>query len=241
MRLYLPYSGSTNKISYPNVPTSRPPYDVVVQDAHAPSRLGLASLLRAQPWVRRCAPAPDQAAALRLIREHRPQVAVVDVSTAGTFAVDLCEALRRPHPGLAIVATTRCARTPLQAAAVRDAGVVAWLDADASVGRIVATVRAAAEGERLPPARAAAGVSAGGAALEPADPGRGSAAAAASPSEALTDREAQVLRLLARGATNREIAAELHLGPDAIKKHASAVYRKLGVRNRTEAARRVTG
>jgi DNA-binding NarL/FixJ family response regulator len=57
----------------------------------------------------------------------------------------------------------------------------------------------------------------------------------------LTQREAQVLRLLARGATNHEIAAELHLSPDAIKKYASAVYRKLGVRNRTEAARRVTG
>jgi two-component system response regulator DesR len=52
----------------------------------------------------------------------------------------------------------------------------------------------------------------------------------------LTPREAQVLQLLATGATNREIAGELHLSTDAIKKHTSAVYRKLGVRNRTEAA-----
>jgi two-component system response regulator DesR len=44
-----------------------------------------------------------------------------------------------------------------------------------------------------------------------------------------------VLELLATGATNREIAARLHLGPDSVKKHAAALYRKLGVRNRTEA------
>jgi two-component system response regulator DesR len=44
-----------------------------------------------------------------------------------------------------------------------------------------------------------------------------------------------VLELLATGATNREIAAQLHLGPDSVKKHAAALYRKLGVRNRTEA------
>ncbi len=47
-----------------------------------------------------------------------------------------------------------------------------------------------------------------------------------------------MLTLLATGATNREIAEQLHLGPDSIKKHASAIYRKLGVRNRTEAVQR---
>ncbi|HWI70669.1 MAG TPA: response regulator transcription factor [Baekduia sp.] len=51
----------------------------------------------------------------------------------------------------------------------------------------------------------------------------------------LTERERQVLELLSLGLTNREIAERLHLGPDSIKKHARSVYRKLGVRNRTEA------
>ncbi|UUY05374.1 LuxR C-terminal-related transcriptional regulator [Svornostia abyssi] len=47
-----------------------------------------------------------------------------------------------------------------------------------------------------------------------------------------------MLQLLATGATNREIAAQLHVGPDSVKKHASSLYRKLGVRNRTEATQR---
>ena len=54
----------------------------------------------------------------------------------------------------------------------------------------------------------------------------------------LTDRERDLLLLISQGATNREIADHLHLGPDSIKKNASALYRKLGVRNRAEAAQR---
>jgi two-component system response regulator DesR len=195
----------------------------VIQDPHAPSRLGLAGLLRLQPWVRRCDAAADQAGALRLIREHRPHVAVVDLSASGTFAADHCDALRRAQPGLALVGTSRCGRSSTEPSAAADAGVAAWLAADATVREITAAVRAAAEG--------------GDGGLAPAVGPRD----VAPPTPQLTEREAQVLRLLARGATNREIAAELHLGPDAIKKHASAVYRKLGVRNRTEAARRVRG
>ena len=54
----------------------------------------------------------------------------------------------------------------------------------------------------------------------------------------LSDREREILVLLGTGATNREIAGRLHLGPDSIKKSATSLYRKLGVRNRTEAAQR---
>lgn len=225
------------------MPTPRPPYDVVVQDPHAPSRLGLAGLLRLQPWVGRCDAASDQAGALRLIREHRPHVAVVDVSASGTFASDHCDALRRAHPGIAVVATARCGRGSAPAAAGADGGAEAWIEPDATVRQIVSTVRAAAErGGAVAGAHdggAGGRGTADGAAAEAAgDPTAREASAAR---ETLTEREAQVLRLLARGATNPEIAAELHLSPHAIKKYASAVYRKLGVRNRTEAARRLRG
>ena len=54
----------------------------------------------------------------------------------------------------------------------------------------------------------------------------------------LTERQREVLALMSTGATNREIAAVMHVGPETVKKHAEAVYRKLGVRNRTEAAQR---
>jgi len=57
---------------------------------------------------------------------------------------------------------------------------------------------------------------------------------------ALSDRERDILLLLATGKTNREIAECLHLGPDSVKKSATALYRKLEVRNRTEAAQRAS-
>jgi DNA-binding NarL/FixJ family response regulator len=55
---------------------------------------------------------------------------------------------------------------------------------------------------------------------------------------ALSEREREVMSLMATGATNREIAARLHLSPHTVKEHTSALYRKLGVRNRTEAVQR---
>ncbi|MGV1049978.1 MAG: response regulator transcription factor, partial [Solirubrobacterales bacterium] len=66
-------------------------------------------------------------------------------------------------------------------------------------------------------------------------------AAAPAPPAALTAREREVLGWLVDGFTNREIAAEIHLSQHAVKKHASAIFRKLGVRNRTEAARVARG
>jgi two-component system response regulator DesR len=60
----------------------------------------------------------------------------------------------------------------------------------------------------------------------------------ASPAVQLTGREQEVLARVAGGATNREIAAELHLSPHTVKEHTSALYRKLDVRNRAEAVQR---
>jgi two-component system response regulator DesR len=61
---------------------------------------------------------------------------------------------------------------------------------------------------------------------------------AAQPAPLLTDREREVLDLIAAGATNREIAQRLYLSPDTVKEHASGLYRKLHARNRAEAVQR---
>jgi DNA-binding NarL/FixJ family response regulator len=190
-------------------------HDLVIYDAHAPSRLGLGVLLRAQPWVERCHLAADLATAVDLTRARRPRVAVLGFSGGGTV-VHACEALRRVHTTVAIVLTTRCpaARGGMEAA--REVGAAAYLTAEAGAPEIVEAVRAALAGR--------------------ADARAATSAPSAGREATLTAREAEVLRWLATGATNREIAAALHLSTDAIKKHSSSLYRKLGVRNRTEAA-----
>lgn len=186
----------------------------IVIDAHAPSRIGLAALLDEQPWIGRCLLAADSSESVVLTRRHHPDIAILDVSQTGPFAGAITAAIREAHPGVQILLISRC-RTTL-GAPPSSLGAVGFLPAGVAGEDVVAAVRAAVvSGEPLE--------------LAPAPPAAGLA---------LSDREREILVLLGTGATNREIAARLHVGPDSVKKTATALYRKLGVRNRTEAAQR---
>jgi DNA-binding NarL/FixJ family response regulator len=187
----------------------------IVIDAHAPSRIGLAALLEEQPWIERCLLAAGSEESVTLTRRHRPDVALLDISQTGPFAGSITAAIRAAHPGVQILLTSRCRTTP--GAPPASLGAVGFIPAGVSGEDVIDSVRAAVlSGEPLdlPVAVSAAG------------------------GPALSDREREILVLLGTGATNREIAERLHLGPDSVKKSATGLYRKLGVRNRTEAAQR---
>jgi DNA-binding NarL/FixJ family response regulator len=185
----------------------------LIVDTHEATRLGTALILRRQSWVARCLLAADGAQAASLAALHRPEVAVLDISNAGPFVTAATDQLRTAHAGMAVVLTSRCA--VVLAEGPQAFGASAFLPAGAAAGEIVAAVRwAVLSGEYEPPA------------------------ATERPAANLTDRERHLLLMISEGATNREIARRLHLGPDSVKKSASALYRKLGVRNRTEAAQR---
>jgi DNA-binding NarL/FixJ family response regulator len=186
----------------------------LVIDAHAPSRIGLAALLEEQPWIETCLLAADSEESVALTRRHRPDVAILDISQTGPFAGAITAAIHEAHPGVQILLTSRCRTSP--GAPPAALGAVGFLPAGVSSDDVIETVRAAVIGG------------------EPLD----LAATAPAAGPALSDREREILLLLGTGATNREIAARLHLGPDSVKKSATALYRKLGVRNRTEAAQR---
>lgn len=196
--------------------TDHPPVELLVLDAHEPTRLGLGLLLQRESWVSRCLVVGSEDRARVLIRRHRPSVAVIDVSQLGPFAGSVVASLREESPGLQVVLTAHCpgASVPNPHAL----GASAFVPAGTSAAQTIATVRAALHEEPTPLAE--------------------NAPAAA---QALSQRERDVLALLATGATNREIAAQLYLGPDTVKKHASSLYRKLGVRNRTEATQQAAG
>lgn len=197
----------------------RLPTDAVsalVVDAHEPTRLGLALLLRRQRWVGACWLAADSGEALTLARHHHPDVAILDVSDTGPLAGAVTARLRAAHPGIEILLSSRC-RTSLGAPPA-SVGATGFLPAGTDSETILVAVRAALiSGEAVVQAPAP---------TQSDDPA------------ALSEREREILALLSTGATNREIAARLHLGPDSVKKAATALYRKLGVRNRTEAAQR---
>jgi DNA-binding NarL/FixJ family response regulator len=187
----------------------------LVVDAHAPSRIGLAALLDEQPWIERCLLAADSQESVTLARRHRPDVAILDISQTGPFAGSITAAIREAHPGVQILLTSRCRTSP--GASPASLGAVGFLPAGVSSEDVIDGVRSAILGG------------------EPLDFSRTPA-----PADGLTlsDREREILFLLGTGKTNREIAERLHLGPDSVKKSATALYRKLGVRNRTEAAQR---
>jgi DNA-binding NarL/FixJ family response regulator len=187
----------------------------IVIDAHAPSRIGLAALLEEQPWIESCLLASGSEESVALTRRHRPDVAILDISQTGPFAGSVTAMIREAHPGVQILLSSRC-RTSA-GASPQSLGAVGFLPAGVSGEQVVDQVRAAVLGAEV---------------LDFAAPPPD----AAGPD--LTDREREILFLLGTGLTNREIGERLHLGPDSIKKSATVLYRKLGVRNRTEAARR---
>ena len=186
----------------------------IVIDAHAPSRVGLAALLSDEPWIERCLLAEGSEESVALTRSHRPDVAVLDISQTGPFAGSITAAIREAHPGVQIVLTSRCRTSP--GASLAALGAVGFVPAGSSGGDLIDAVRSAVLGDEPQPETLF-------------DAGVG---------PELNDREREILVLLGTGATNREIAERLHLGPDSIKKSATTLYRKLGVRNRTEAAQR---
>jgi DNA-binding NarL/FixJ family response regulator len=194
-----------------NRPPRPPLLRILVIDKHDASRIGLTLMLGRAPDVDKCLAAAVDEDAVALARKHAPAVAIIDVSERGAFTGSLAAALREAAPGIRLVLTSRC--TASASAAVRAARASAFIPAGSSGAATVEAVLAVARRDEFPRAQ----------------PPRASA---------LSNREREVLALLVSGATNREIAAEMHLSAEAVKKHASGVYRKLGVRNRTEASQR---
>jgi DNA-binding NarL/FixJ family response regulator len=185
----------------------------LVVNPHPLTRIGLGIVLHRQRWIGRCLPAASRDEGIALAGRHRPDVAVVDVSDAGPFISSYLAPLRAVRPAMPVLLSTQYAA--VNQAQILAAGAAGLITPNLGVEQVVGAVRTALVGGAIP-------------ALPGADRG----------AHHLSEREREVLALLCTGATNYEIAAALHVGIETVKKHAGAVYRKLGVRNRTEAAQR---
>lgn len=184
----------------------------LVCDSNAASRIGLGVLLRRQRWVGRCLLAGDRDQAVALGQRFKPDVAIVDISTVGPFVASYIAPLRAARPAMAILLSTRCEHSvPATLAAT---GATGLLSPGFTIDELVQAVRSAVVGDERPRPRQL------------------------DQESNLSHRQREVLALMSTGATNREIAAVMHVEPETVKKHAQAVFHKLGVRNRTEAAQR---
>jgi DNA-binding NarL/FixJ family response regulator len=185
---------------------------ILVVDDHDVVRWGFRLLLGEQPWVDRCLVASDPREALELARRVRPHVAMIDLFLAEASGAELCEGIRGESPRTRVLLISGAGSISRQAA--QAAGASGFVGKDWSAADVARAVRMVGMGMTVfPPQQEAA-------------PG------------SLSRREREVLSLMTGGSTNREIAERLFLSPHTVKDHTSALYRKLGVRNRAEAVQR---
>ncbi|MGW5505014.1 response regulator transcription factor [Streptomyces rochei] len=206
------------------------PIRVLLVDDEPLVRTGLRAVLEAQPDIEVVGEAADGAAVIPLVRQVRPDVVAMDVRMPLLDGIEATRALLRTvadPPKILVVTTFENDEYVYEALR---AGADGFLLKRARQAEIVHAVRLIAEGESLLfPA------SVRQLAAEYADGGGNRAARALLEGARLTEREGDVLRLMARGLSNAEIAARLVVGTETVKSHVSAVLGKLGARDRTQA------
>ncbi|MFS0731553.1 response regulator transcription factor [Curtobacterium sp. 1P10AnD] len=209
---------------------------IVLADDQDLVRAGFTVILESEPGFRVVGEAADGAQAVDAVARLRPDVVCLDVQMPG---VDGLEAARRiaalEDPPAVLVLTTFDHDDALFQAL--EAGASGFLLKNASPERLIDAVRTVAAGDALlapdVTRRVISRATAAPAPTEPVD--RTAAATAALARAGLTDREAEVLRLLARGLSNAEIARELFVGDATVKTHVSNVLQKLALRDRIQA------
>ncbi|MFE9642654.1 response regulator [Streptomyces sp. NPDC006365] len=206
------------------------PVTVLLVDDEPLVRAGLRAVLSAQPDIEVVGEAADGAAVIPLVRQLCPDVVAMDVRMPLMDGIEATRAVLRTvdRPPKILVVTT-FENDEYVYEALR-AGADGFLLKRARPAEIVHAVRLVAEGESLLfPA------SVRQLAAEHGDGGGNPAARAALERASLTEREAEVLRLMTRGLSNAEIAERLVVGTETVKSHVSAVLSKLGARDRTQA------
>jgi len=194
---------------------------VLITDDHSVVRQGLRMFLSLDPDIQVVGEASDGREALDMARILRPDVVLMDLLMPVMAGIEATQLIRKEMPDVEVVALTSVLEDASVTGAVR-AGAIGYLLKDTNVEELHRAVRGAAEGRVYLASEAAARLMRE--VRAPEDP------------EALTDREAEILMLLARGKANKQIASSLYISEKTVKAHVSAILMKLGVQSRTQAA-----
>lgn len=207
------------------MPEPTRPIRVAVVDDHPVFRLGMAALLGSLDGVEVVGDAEDAATAYALIAEHLPTVVLMDLHLGDDNGIEATREIGRRHPDVAVLVITMQEDDESVVASIR-AGARGYLLKGASPDEVERALRAVANGEMiLGPkiaARAMAAVTSG-------------RTAARLPFPELTDREREVLDLVARGFDNTTISRRLVLSPKTVRNHVANVLAKIGASDRSAA------
>jgi two-component system response regulator NreC len=195
-----------------------PPIRIVLADDHAVVRSGLRMLLDSESDFEVVAEASDVEGARRYVRGHHPRVLLLDLNMPGASSLEAIPIIREESPDTQIVVLTM-QQEPAFAREALSAGALGYVLKEAAEEELVEAVRRAAVGESYLNPRLGARIAA-----EP-PPG---------PPDDLSEREVEVLRLIALGHTNAEIAGQLYLSVRTVETHRAHIQQKLMMSTRSE-------
>jgi NarL family two-component system response regulator LiaR len=194
---------------------------VLLIDDHPVVRAGLRALLEAEPEVEVVGEADTGSRGIGLTSRLRPDVVLTDLLLPDVDGVTVTQRIRAALPGTQVVILTSVDEEDASIARAVQAGAIGYVLKSANIAELLQTIRYAAQGQVHLSARAAARL------IEEMR----------SPKNVpLTDRELEVLRGLATGRTNKEIARALNIALTTVKSHVRTILDKLGVDSRTQAA-----
>jgi len=209
---------------FPQIPQGDPveqPIRVVLADDHALMRRSLRLLLEGECGVEVVAEAGDHPSTIRHVHGHQPDVLVLDLRMNNGSGIEAVRSFSERAPGTKTVVLTM-EDDPVFAQRVLTAGALGFVAKDLADVELVRAVRAAARGEEYVSPRVAARLDSLHRSLTDGK---------------LTQREVEVLRLIALGHTSVEIARKLHLSPRTIETHRAHIHKKLGLATRAELVR----
>ncbi len=212
------------------------PVSVIVADDQSAVREGLVLLLGTLPGITVTGQAADGDAAVALVAQLHPQVVLMDLNMPGCDGVAATRRIRAGHPATRVVVLTTYADDHSIISALQ-AGALGYLAKDATRAEIGRAVLAAAAGQAVldPGVQQRLLAAAARAASAPGPAGDVAA------EDELTPREAEVLRLIAAGQSNREIARALFVSEATVKTHVNRIFAKTGSRDRVQAIRYAYG
>jgi len=199
------------------------PVRVVLADDHTMFREGMASVLASRGGVEVVGQGPHGIAAVDLVEHHKPDVVITQVEHHPKRAEEILSAVRSASPKSRIVVLTMFDNLHYVRTLSR-LGIDAYVHKSSSVEELLATVSALSRN----PEGANVVVSMPRGSLEQIGDGHESA---------LSDRELEVLVLVARGFSNRQVARDLHISEATVKRHLANIYEKIGVGSRSDAVR----
>ncbi|HXM56098.1 MAG TPA: response regulator transcription factor [Candidatus Dormibacteraeota bacterium] len=201
------------------------PIRLLIVDDHEMVREGLIAMLQPESDFDVVGQTGSGAAVADLVERTRPDVVLLDARLPDVSGVEVCRRLGRSHPDLSVVILTTYTDGDLVQECLQ-AGARGYVVKDVERFGLKESIRAVHRGQAVLAPQVAGQVIERMRVAQPAEAAR----------PALNASQMAILRLISRGHSNREIAAEVHLSENTVKTHVQEIFRKLGVRNRVEAA-----